>query len=219
VFIVNRQLGYISDEWSNHRFGVRALLNYQFPQMCTNPDPEEERGSFILLNLEGPPSGEWDIVQWGIGRCEAPDTECVPSTRDIWTYGRTPSSPGCAGKSQVLPTPHIRPSFNGGYTYQLRRTSTGGYNFSVHGETQVSPGPSAVCWTPSFISVFGETWDYGDAIGGSVSDHFNISSAKAQFSQDGAWQGLYVRCNARNAEAIFKCSNPADFKIGLWTDR
>ena len=80
---------------------------------------------------------------------------------------------------------------------------------------------ASACWTNRYVSLFNESFDFGDSLGGTSLAPFWFASKGYQQTAGGAWFSLASLCNARNPiglEAVFKCA-PAGDQIQTWTAR
>lgn len=82
---------------------------------------------------------------------------------------------------------------------------------------------SQVCWTPKSATWFAESWDFGDALGGSAGNKFSQTTLRMQNSQNGTWVSPSLNaanaCSIREPEAIFKCDITSSDAFQAWTDR
>jgi hypothetical protein len=224
---VNRHIGYVTDQWPDHRWGNRAFLDLQTLAQCTLPRTGEGNGSFALVNLVGPPDDPLldDIVQVGFGQCRGPGTACTGTMRDTWSFGVDPFTPGCEGWQEIVPSVHVLPTFSGGQTFSVSHHD-GNFHLTTSGGTvHVHVNDSQVCWKVNFADTFNESWDVGDALGGRTTNTFTFSAMQFQTVANGPWLNLPASCNLRSGpnggqlEGIFKCWVPSAGSIADWTDR
>lgn len=216
---VGRRMGYLSDRWSAHRYGVKANFDFQNLDLCLNPRAGEGSASTAWVAIQGPPSA-FNIVQMGMGRCRH-GTGCNPNVmQDVYAYGRDSSSPGCGGWASLAPTGHWLGAWSSGGTYSVEEDAAGKFTLNSAAFTVVIQTTS-ICWTNDTVAVFTETHDFGDAMGGSPGNHFVVSVERFKTQPGGGWLVLPSLCNARNPAnlpAVFKCAvNGAT--IEMWTER
>lgn len=213
---VNRWEGYVTDWWPGHRFGLRSFLDDQTLNLCRNPRVGEGSGSFALVNREGAhtPTG-YNIVQIGFGQCRGPGVGCPAGMRDVYSWGQD----NCPGPN-VAPTPHFLSTFSGGSLFSAYYLN-GAYHLTTDEGVHVDVGNGQVCWLPGDATVFNETWDFGDALGGSSANQFAFSSLAFQVAEGGAWQWLSPTiCNVTDPNAAFHCLGfGSAHRIETWTDR
>ena len=220
---VNRQIGYATGSWSNHRFGNRAILENLALHLCSAPRPGEGSGSFALVNIEGPSTiRPYNTVQVGIGQCIGSGQGCLLGMHDLWSYGLDSSAPGCAGWQTVVPTPHFEFSYSGGWTYVVKQTAV--HTFDLYACSGAFEVVLDECWTNQYATTFNESWDYGDALGGSSSNLFDYTVMQFQTSLNGAWIPLSSSCNVRlkengTLESVFYCGPAGQSAISTWTNR
>lgn len=217
---VNRHNGYQSDEWANHRFGVRARLENVTLGLCTNPQVGDARASVAYVSIEGPDTAlPFNIVQVGMGRC-GHAAGCDPGPmRDFWAWGRDASAPGCGGFASKAPTGIWFSVYSGGNIYSVVENANGSMTIDT-ALGGAGLGAAGACWTNEQIGVFTETWDFGDSLGGTVANPLSITNKEFRTAAGGAWQALPTGCNAKTPglPAIFKCA-VAGASLELWTSR
>ncbi len=182
--------------------GVSANLEHQTLSMCQPPAAIELNGTFAYVNIEGPPGILNDIIQSGMGQCRGPFA-CDAGMHAFAGYGIENSSPGCAGFQDIVPIldKYAWPS---GTIYQVYHQSNV-WKFYAGGFLLKSIPESAVCWAPAAATWFGESLDVGDAIGGSVTDHFFITSMKSTQTEGGAF--AYTNLDSTRACSINSTGN------------
>lgn len=88
---------------------------------------------------------------------------------------------------------------------------------------QVTLGPGLICWTNAIVVVGAETWDRGDALGGSAVNHLVFSLERFKTTPNEDWRILSSQCNARSGEVpeppFFCRPNGAHTQIEVWTSR
>lgn len=215
---VSRTNGYISDSWSNHRFGVRGTLEGQGLGLCLNPRPGEGSSSQIWVAIQGPPH-PYNIVQVGHGKCRPiAGHGCNSSMQDGYAWGRHSSAPGCAGFASKVPTPSWLGTWSVGGRYSVVEQANGTFVLTTPNGTTISI-INSICWTNDSVATFGENWDWGDPIGGNTNNPFDISNRQFRTEPGGAWMALPTKCNGGNApNPPFKCA-AANGVLSLWTAR
>lgn len=209
--------GYVTDVWPDHRFGMRSIIDYQGLNQCTNPRVGEGSASLAWIGLEGPDGPDHDnVVQIGIGVCRSPTIACSTATRDWWAWGREE----CPGLMDVVPTPHFLGTLSGGTLYSVS-LHDGAFHLTTGSGVHIDVGTGQVCWNPVDATSTTESWDFGDALGGSAANHLGFSSLAFQTSEGGAWLALSpASCNVTAGNSIFKCTGlGGGHKIEVWTDR
>jgi hypothetical protein len=226
---VHRHMGYLSDAWSGHRYGVRAYFGAIPLDLCTNPRAGEGSTSVVWPAIQGPltnPSHPFNIVQIGFGRCYpvgGPSGNCSSADRtadhDFWAYGYDNDSPGCNdGRLPLAPTGHWEVGLSGG-TYSVTEAANKSFVLSA---SQVTVYLST-CWTNNTVAISTESWDYGDALGGTATQALVSTLEQFQTTAGGAWLNLPYGCNARQRdggtlESVFHCFVNGS-SINLYTSR
>ena len=216
---VTHQNGYVTERWSNHRYGIRATFEAQGLDLCLNPRAGEGSASTAWVAIQGPPS-PYDIVQMGHGRCRpVGGGGCNSIMQDGYAWGRTSTSPGCAGYSNRAPTATWLGAWSAGGAYTILEEADHDYvlNSTKFGVTISS---ASICWTNDTGAIFVETHDYGDALGGDSTNTFNFTNKQFMTAPGGAWINLGDWCNARvNAgDPPFKCQG-LNGATRYWTSR
>ena len=209
--------GYATSSWSGHRWGIRSVLDYQGLHQCSSPRTGEGSSSLAWVGLEGPegPQGN-NVVQLGIGVCRSPTTACSTVTRDWWAWGRE----DCPGLADRIPTVTFLSTLSGGTSYSVS-LHDGAYHLTTGSGVHIDVGTGQVCWSPVDATATTESWDFGDALGGSTVNRMDFGSLAFQTTESGAWQSLSPSsCNIQAPEAVFKCVGlGTGHEIQVWTDR
>lgn len=203
---------------SGQKHGAVATLEGQTLDQCLNPGFIEVSGSWAWVNVVGP--ADYDIVQIGVGKCREPGlNDCDSTMRVYWAYGRRKSSPGCSAYSDRGPTPtKIQQSDGLSHSYKVWH-ATNYWRVYLAGVQKASVAEAEICWTPSGAQWFGESWDAGDAIGGTSANKFRFSSAQYANSEGGAFTNTsFSSCNI-NSGSIYKCSVVSGTSFDIWTSR
>ncbi|MGH7490418.1 MAG: hypothetical protein ACREMY_33125, partial [bacterium] len=82
---------------------------------------------------------------------------------------------------------------------------------------------SVICWTPRRSHWFGETWDFGDQIGGNAADPLTISTTRYTTVEGGAWTDTSFNaasgCNFVGSNGPFFCDVTGLQSFNIWTNR
>jgi hypothetical protein len=214
--------------WSDTgpRQGARALFPAQSLSLCTTIEPWTIAGSFAFVNIEGPNSGSgYNIVQIGVGRCRRPlSSDCDGQMRWYWAWGRDSAGYPCGN---VLPMPVSVGLWDGTASYYMVTHSGSYWRGYVDGVEKANvPDWFLSCsWSPARATWFTETWNYGDSLGGSATNKFELRHMQYQATKGGAWTFV-------NADPSSPCSfvppkeTPpfyydvyASDEVQTWTDR
>jgi hypothetical protein len=212
-----------SQNWvSGTKQGAYAQLDGQALHQCSSPNFIQTSGSFAFVNVSNN-SYFNNIVQIGVGICREPGiNDCDSTMRIYWAYGRDHRSSGCSGYSDRTPGPAlVMGEPVGNHTYKVYHTLNQ-WRYYVDGVLQRSQGESDICWTPTSASWFGESWDYGDAIGGSTSNKFGIGFMQYANSENGGFVNTNFsvgNCKGMPTETIFKCHIDGSTVFSIWTAR
>lgn len=202
------------------KHGAQAVLDSQTLNQCTSPGLFEISGSFAFVNVEADAFN--DIVQIGVGVCRWPGLSCSSEMRVYWAWGRTSSSPGCSGYSSRGPTiDYIQMHDGHSHTYKVWH-SANKWRVYIDGVEKKWVDESEICWTPTSASFFGESFDYGDSIGGESTNHYTFSGAKYANAEGGAFSSTSFAspCNyGAGAPVIYKCSVTSGTSFDIWTSR
>jgi hypothetical protein len=212
---VNRHKGYYLSVAGAD--GATAYVDHQTLHQCTPTGPEIS-GSFAFVNVQGP--GGNDMVQAGFGECRTP-FQCDAGMHAFWAYGRTSTSLGCNGFTNRPPTVMQIGFWGPGTEYKVYHTSNL-WRFYFGGENRVSLDEYSICWTPNAASWFGESWDAGDAIGGTSADHLTFGSMRYATTEGGAFTYTNLNpsaaCNLGSGSPYF-CDILGPSLIDVWTSR
>jgi hypothetical protein len=173
--------------------GYYSHLDPQTLAICTSPVPGGPSASWgwsavgaTSASCNDPILGcPLSIVQIGRGACRYSVYESCQGTgqRLFAAYGRSEASDGCEGLDDILPVPLNRapaPTDTGLHYYRVWLDgSTWRFDHWPKGQavTQVFVvAASLICWTSRAGLSFNETWERGDAVGGSATNHYNFQS-------------------------------------------
>lgn len=215
IQIVNRHSGWLL---GGAKQGVRAVLDGQSLNVCQGGFPGTDiiRASFAWVNIQGPDG--WDIVQIGRGKCYDGTgfSQCNGKQNYIWGWGR-----GSCGLSKAPSTVNLGAASTSSLTYIVQHNSTAWAGY-VNGSVRAQVGNGEICWTPSAATWFTETWDSGDALGGSASNRYTINQMYYQNSRGGLYQSLNLdpgaNCNIPGG-GIYKCDITSSNSVDTWTVR
>ena len=106
-------------------------------------------------------------------------------------------------------------------TYTTVRTASQ-WQFKQNGSVIGTVGLSSICWTPKRALWAGESWDRGDAIGGSSSNHVVVSSALYEATVGGIWGSPMFTigtsgCTLSPTLARYKCNATSGQAVEFWT--
>lgn len=215
------------NRWSGQKVdgakhGASGTLEGQALDQCTNPGGIEVSGSFAFSNVERQGTAN-SIVQIGIGRCRKPGINgCDSTMRNYWAWGRDSSAPGCAGFASRGPEPELVSNWSGAAADYKVYHKTDRWRFYI-GLTEVKSIPEgSICWTATDASWFGESWDVGDAIGGTVANKFRISLTNYANAENGGffWTAFNAAANCNiSVGAPYLCDIVNGTTIDIWTNR
>jgi hypothetical protein len=90
--------------------------------------------------------------------------------------GTRPFGAGLSGWSHISATPQVIGSWDGAaHDFKVYHKDNR-YRFYIGNTEHASIPESDICWTPTRAWWFSETWDNGDALGGSVGNKLFTSS-------------------------------------------
>jgi hypothetical protein len=216
------------NRWSGHSVGGQYHGNSgtaegQDLHQCNNPALVEYNGTFYFTNVER--GGTFnDIVQVGMAKCREPGTNCSSSMFYARGWGRTHTTSGCTGLSDVFPTmTPVSLSWNGAArdykVYHLNNR----WRMFVGTNEVFSVAEASICWTPGLASWFGESWDIGDAIGGSAGNHLRVSSTNTAACENCGFvfTGFNAAgaCNYGVVNGPFFCDIVNGTTLDIWTNR
>lgn len=217
------------NRWSGHGIagafhGNSGTADGQDLKQCLNPVvPIEKNGTFYFTNVER--GGTFnDIVQVGMAKCRQPGTTCGSSMFYARGWGRTSSTPGCSGKTDVFPTmTPVSLSWNGAARDYKVYHQNNAWRMFIGTNEVYNVAESEICWTPGVASWFGESWDIGDAIGGSVGDHLRVTSTNTTAAENGGFTftgfNAAAACSYGIVSGPFFCDIINGTTLDVWTDR
>lgn len=195
-------------------------INSVSPVLCTGRT-DVSRGSVTWTALVGP--GSLDIIQLGVGRCVAvhvSSSGCDDTNRLVYAWGRTRANPQCNAYQDAFPRWKSLGAAPGGTnTFTVIRTTTQ-WRFLVNGSEKTTIGLGNICWTPTTAEYFGETWDRGDQMGGTVGTRQHFTNALYERSVGGSWfSPSFSTCLIFPSRPEYSCSRLNGQAIDIWTDR
>jgi hypothetical protein len=156
------------------KHGVSGTIDGQDLHQCTQPGPIEQSGTFgwSALGDGGSGSGGGSVImQIGIGKCRIPGFNCGSDMRFMWAWGRDSSAPGCSGWSHITANVQTLSGWDGAaHDYKVYHKNNY-WRFYVGLTEKANIPDSWICWTPTRAWWFSETWDSGDALGGTSGNH------------------------------------------------
>ena len=190
--------------------------------LCTSPNPILEiDGSFYFSNVE-PASGTFrDIIQIGFGQGRSPTL--YDGMRFEVGYGRSTSTYGCAGYSNRDPMIlNLQAYDNAQHDYKVYH-QTNYWRLFVDSTQKYSVAESEICWTPGKSEWFGETWDKGDQMGGTSSNHLKIESMNYANAENGGfyWTSFNPSqaCNSSaSGPSAYQCDIVSATRVDVWTN-
>jgi hypothetical protein len=218
LFQKNRWQGQQSSTTSE-RHGAKGVFESWSLVQCTNPGLFEISGSFVFSNVI-PTNGSFnDIIQVGAGTCRAPI--CSGGMHYLFAAGLTHTTPGCSTYQDTTPLPNEAGSWTGTtHTYTVQHSGNL-WRLMVDGVAKANYAEAAICWTPRSSIWFGESWDYGDQIGGIPVDHMTISGTQYMPFEGAAWFNTTFAaanpCNYAASSPPFQCDVTGAQSLDFWT--
>jgi hypothetical protein len=204
------------------KHGAAAIIEGQTLNQCTNPGPFEGNGTWAWAAL-GDGGGSNTILQVGTGRCrEFLNSDCTWNMEYYWTWGIDPEAPGCTGWARTLPTPFQANGWDGAsHEYKVYHQSNA-WKFYA-GSTLLRTQPEAdICWTPTIAWWFNESWDNGDALGGTSANHLRTSYMRYANTENGAFSytgfSPSANCTFNPGSGRF-CDIVSSTSYDAWTNR
>jgi hypothetical protein len=204
------------------RQGAKATFEVWNLVQCTNPGPVEISGSSIWSSVEPTDGGAYDILQMGAANCRYPGV-CLAGMHYYFAAGLTHTTPGCSAFQDTWPILNSAGSWvSATHTYTVQHRNNE-WDLLVDSTTKTAYVEAAVCWTPRKSVWFGESFDYGDQIGGTYADHLTVSGAQYTTTEGGGWVATAFSaanpCNDVPSVAPFYCDVTGIQSFDIWTDR
>lgn len=203
------------------RHGAKATFEDWYLQQCTNPGLLEFSASEVWSNVV-PTDGSFnDIIQIGAANCRAPN--CQGGMGYYYAYGVTHTTPGCSTFQDKSPNNNYLASWTAAnHVYNVWHASNY-WNLYVDSTRFRQVPESAICWTPRSSVWFAESWDYGDQLGGTYTDHLTVSGAQYTTTEGGSWVNTSFnpsgQCNYVPTNVPFNCDVTGAQSFDMWTDR
>lgn len=97
------------------------------------------------------------------------------------------------------------------------------WRFIIDGDQVDSVSEPAVCWMPRSSVWFGESWDYGDQIGGTSSSRYFVTATQYMTIEGGGWNNTSFNssasCNYAPTSPPFYCDIININRFEIWTNR
>lgn len=204
------------------KHGVSATIDGQVIHQCSNPGFIVTTGSFAWVGLDGGGGSDGNVImQLGDGECRDPGINgCDSGFHWYYAWGRDASATGCAGFSHRNSSPQTLSGYDGAaHDFKVYHQNNA-WRFFI-GSTQVtSVSEASMCWTPTNATWFEETWDPGDALGGSLADKLGTNLANYANAENGGffWASFPSTCKY-NPAAPRHCVRVNSTSFNVWTDR
>lgn len=217
----NRWQGQQASVVNGQRHGAQAIFEGQVLVQCTNPGLAEISSSFVFSNVVPIDGGFNDIVQIGAGNCRAPN--CPGGMQYYTGWGRSRSTPGCAAFSDVLPLATGVGAWGGGdRVYKVQHVANV-WQLLVDNTQKGSVPEAGICWMPRSSVWFGESWDFGDQIGGTLGNKLAVTSASYTVVENGGFVATSFNaanpCNFAASSFPFNCKVTGLRSLDIWTNR
>ncbi len=202
--------------------GVRGTTEGQALDVCTS-GTDDDRANLIWVSID-PNNGDANaVIQAGRGNCKSPSADandCFLRQMRWWAWGRTQGQSGCGtGVNTVAPhVIEISTWSSGTDGFIVARNGTNWQVF-VDGFLEDFVSQASICWTKARATWTGESWDAGDAIGGSAGNNFAMTGAAYQTSVGGGWlsPGFVSGANCNLRSAKYECVTPSSTSVIYWT--
>jgi hypothetical protein len=217
----NRWQGHQASTTTGQRHGAQAIFEDWSLVQCTNPGLVEASGSFVFANVVPTDGTSLDIIQIGAGNCRAPN--CPGGMQYYAANGLSHHTPGCSTFQDTAPILRGWGAWSpGNHIYRVEH-STNFWRVFVDQTQKASLAEGSLCWTPRSSVWFGESWDYGDQIGGTPTDRLSITQASYMTSEGSAWVATSFNasagCSYAGSSGIFNCDVTGTRSLDIWTDR
>lgn len=206
------------------KHGVSGTIDGQTLHQCSNPGFIVTTGSFAWVAIEGNGGANHSgdiLMQLGAGECRDPGFNgCDSGFKWYYAWGRDPSAPGCTGYSYRAAAPQTINGIDGAtHDYKIYH-QTNQWRFFIGASQKYAISESELCWTPTNAVWFEETWDNGDALGGSAGNHLTTALANYANAENGGffWTNFTGACTYPQG-APRHCSRVDATTFDVWTDR
>lgn len=202
--------------------GARGTTESQTLSVCTSSS-DDDRSNHAWVAVDDNGGDPFDLVQAGRITCEGSQAACTLAQRKFWAWGRQNSEPGCSGLSDVAPIAQSLGTWSSGSDDFIVARSGGFWKVYIDGVFQNQVSEASICWAKKRALWSGETWDLGDAMGGSAGNKFALTQAAYQTTVGGSWLNPGFTpgnaCqNSPDVEPPFFCTTPASNSLSLWAD-
>lgn len=202
--------------------GARGVTESQALDVCTSAtDAIRANHAWVAVDDNG--GHENDLVQAGRITCEGTQAVCNLQQHRFWAWGRHNSRPGCAGFSNVLPIAQDLGQWTTGADSFIVARSGGEWKVFLNGSYVNGVAEGSICWAKIRALWAGETWDIGDAMGGSAGNKYALTQAAYQTAVAGAWlnPGFTAGAQCENNPDVdppYKCVTPSNNALSIWTE-
>lgn len=140
--------------------------------------------------------------------------------RYLYAWGRHTSALGCAGFMNRRATPFFLSGYDGAaHDYKIYHQNNR-WRFLIGVTERTSIAESELCWTPTVAWWFSETWDSGDALGGSLGDKLRTQLTNYATAETGGFTfTAFSGACTFNWSAPYHCSRINGTTFDVWTDR
>jgi hypothetical protein len=196
--------------------GVQGRLDSVSLATCGSAT-DDDRANAVWVGIQ---VGDTDnLIQLGRAKCEDATSFCNSTNRLFWAFGRDHSVSACQDEQPMAPVAHWIANWSSGTDLMvITRTSTL-WNFYRDGTKVDDISTSYQCWshTGAFRVWQSESWDFGDAMGGELTNKFDID--QAAWLSGGVWRtpGFVSPCWPA-ADAPGKCQVVTNTQIRLWSE-
>jgi hypothetical protein len=186
---------------------LRAISN--------RPAPARRRVTFVAIS-QG--SYTRSLIQIGLTRCEGAYAICNETMKYFWAWGRDRAAPGCSNFLDRKPIATDLGGWSG--TTQLYMISKVGSNWNVYRSDVIrgQVATSSICWSKNRVDWLGESWDHGDAVGGSSGNKYYMNAARVQTVTGGTWANPNFSgtwCTVSSSPRF--CEIALSDQVNIWT--
>jgi len=203
---------------SNPPTGVRATFEGQALDVCSGTQP---RANLVWVAVVGPAGDGNAIVQGGRAKCwDQSSNDCDGIQIRFWAWGRTQGASGCSSGVNTVPprVQYISTWTSGSDSFIVARDGID-WEVFVGGVLEASVPQASVCWTKQAALWAGESFNPGDAIGGSAANNYALTSAFYQTAVAGSWlsPAFAAGSNCVVQSAKYRCVTPGATSAIFWT--
>jgi hypothetical protein len=200
--------------------GVRGTMENQALDVCSHAT-DDDRANLIWVSIDPNAPDPNAVFQAGRGNCKTNDVnDCDQVQMRWWSWGRTQNMSGCGNVNSVAPHVHLIANGQGTDQFIVARDGVS-WEVFLNGFLEASVAQASVCWTKVRATWTGESWDAGDAIGGSAGNKYAVTSAAYQTTVAGAWlnPGFVAGANCPFRSNKYECVSPTNNSLSFWTDQ